>query len=108
MISHGDIIFTGTVVQVGFTETPVTSTTDKATPVDKETQDMVIFIKRHLTDTDLKVFRIRNGISYFERKVRIIQVRRTIPFRPPQTRILHLQLREILDIEDDRLLFSSR
>ena len=69
---------------------------------------MVIFIKRHLTDTDLKVFRIRNGISYFERKVRIIQVRRTIPFRPPQTRILHLQLREILDIEDDRLLFPSR
>ena len=108
MVSHSNIIFATTIVQVGFTEAPVSSPTDKASAVDKETQYLVVFIKRHLADTDLEVFRVRNGILDLERKVRIIQVRLSVPFRPPQAWVLHLQLREILDIENDRLFLAGR
>ena len=108
MVSHGDIIFTAAIVQIRFTEAPVTTTTDKATAIYKETQDMIIFIERHLADTDFEVFRIRNLIIHFKGEVGIVEVRRAVTFRPPQARVLHLQLREILDIENDRLLFSRR
>ena len=108
MVSHGDIIFTAAIVQIRFTEAPVTTTTDKATAIYKETQDMIIFIERHLADTDFEVFRIRNLIIHFKGEVGIVEVRRAVTFRPPQVRVFHLQLREVLDIENDCLLFSRR
>ena len=108
MVSHGDIIFTAAIVQIRFTEAPVTATTDKATAIYKETQDMIIFIERHLADTDFEIFRIRNLTIHFKGKVGIVEVRRAVTFRPPQARVFHLQLREVFDIENDRLLFSRR
>ena len=72
MISHGDIIFTGTVVQVGFTETPVTSTTDKAAPVDKETQDAIILVEGHLSDTYLEILRVGYLIAYLKGEISVV------------------------------------
>ena len=108
MQSHSNVIFAGAIVQVRLTEAPVTATSDKAATVDEETQDIIVLVERHLADTDFKVFRIRNLVIHFEGEVRIIQVRLAVAFRPPQARVLHLQLREILGIEDDSLFFSRR
>ena len=108
MISHRNVIFTATVVQVRFAESPVTATTDKAASIDKEGQDMIVFVERHLADTDFEVFSIRNLIVDLERKVRIIEVRRSVTVRPPQARVLDLQLRELLGVENHRLFFSGR
>ena len=58
MVSHGDIVLTTPVIQIRLTESPVTATADKTTAVDKETQDTIILIERHLTDTYLEVFRV--------------------------------------------------
>ena len=69
---------------------------------------MIIFIERHLADTDFEIFRIRNLTIHFKGKVGIVEVRRAVTFRPPQARVFHLQLREVFDIENDRLLFSRR
>ena len=108
MVSHGNIIFAAAIVQIRFTEAPVTASADKATAIDKEAQDMIILIECHLADTDFEVFRIRNLIIHFEGEVGIVEVRRAVTFRPPQARVFHLQLREVLDIENDCLLFSRR
>ena len=69
---------------------------------------MIVLIECHLADTDFEVFRIRNLIIHFEGEVGIVEVRRAVTFRPPQARVFHLQLREVLDIENDCLLFSRR
>ena len=108
MISDSNVVFAGTIVQVGFTESPVSSATDKTTAVDEHAQDMIIFIECHLADTDLEVFRIRHLIVDLEGEISIIQIRFSVTFRPPQTRILHLQLSKILCIEDYRLFLSGR
>ena len=108
MVSHGNIIFATAIVQIRFTEAPVTAPADKATAIDKEAQDMIILIECHLADTDFEVFRIRNLIIHFKGEVGIVEVRRAVTFRPPQARVFHLQLREVLDIENDCLLFSRR
>ena len=92
MVSHSDIIFTCTVIQVGFTESPVTAPANKTTAVDKETQNLIILIEGHLADTDFKVFGIRYLIIYLKCEAGIIQVRFSIAFRPPETRILNIQL----------------
>ena len=72
MVSHGDIIFAAAIVQIRFTEAPVTTTTDKATAIYKEAQDMIIFIERHLADTDFEVFRIRNLIAYLKGEISVV------------------------------------
>ena len=108
MVSHGNIIFTAAIVQIRFTEAPVTTTTDKATAIYKEAQDMIILIECHLADTDFEVFRIRNLTIHFKGEVGIVEVRCAVTFRPPQARVFHLQLWEVLDIENDCLLFSRR
>ena len=107
MVSHGNIVFAGTIVQVGFTESPVPSATNETAAVDEHAQDMIIFIESHLADTDFKVFRIRYLIVNLESEVGIIQVRFAISFRPPQTRVLHLQLGKVFRIEDNRLFLSG-
>ena len=106
MVSHRDIIFTCTVIQVRLTESPVTAPANKTTAVDKETQNLIILIEGHLADTDFKVFGIRYLIIYLKCEAGIIQVRLSIAFRPPETRILNIQLSEILCIEDNRFLFA--
>ena len=104
MIIHGNVILTTSVVQVRLTKAPVTTTTDETTAIDEEAQDAVVLVESHLTDTHLEVFRIRYLISHLEGEIRIIQVRITITLRPPEMRILHLQLGELLRIKLHSLL----
>ena len=104
MVIHGNVILTTSIVQVRLTKAPVTTTTDETTAIDEEAQDAVVLIEGHLTNTYLKIFRIRHLISHLEGEVRIIQVRLTIALRPPETWILHLQLRKLLRIECHSLL----
>ena len=74
-MGHGDVVFTSAVVEVVFAEAPVASTADEAASVHKETQDAVVFIEVHLTDTYLEVFGIGHLSVDAEGKVGLVQIR---------------------------------
>ena len=108
VIGDGCLVFTSAVVEVYFAESPVATHADEATPVDIEVQYMIVFIEVHLADTYLEVFFIRDFSVYLEGEVGIVQVRFSIAVGPPQARVLHLKLREILGVEPHGLLFLGR
>ena len=60
MVSHGDIVLTTPVIQIRLTKSPVTATAyKKTTTIDKETQDTIILIEGHLSDTYLEILSSR-------------------------------------------------
>ena len=106
VIGHRDVVFATAIVQVRLTKTPVSAATDKATSVDEEAQYTVIFIKRHLTDAGFEVTCIGYLIADFKRKVRVVKIRSAVPFRPPQARMSHVQLRISCRVENDCFFFA--
>ncbi len=107
VVSDCDVIFTCTVIQVGFAEAPVSATPDEAFPVDEKSQDMVVFIESHLADADLEIFRIRNFVINLEREICIVQVLCTVTFGPPEFGIVDVELLEVFRIENDSLFFPG-
>jgi len=72
MVSHGDVVLTTPVIQVRLTESPVTATADKTTPVDKETQDAIILVEGHLSDTYLEILRVGYLIAYLKGEISVV------------------------------------
>ena len=105
MMGYGYVVFASAVVEVVFAESPVTTTSDEASAVDKEAQDAVVFVEVHLADTYLEIFCIRHFPIDAEGEVGIVQIRFAISFRPPQAKVLILELSEFAWVETDGLFF---
>ena len=72
MVSHGDIVLTTPVIQIRLTESPVTATSDKTTAVDKKTQDAIILVEGHLSDTYLEILRVGYLIAYLKGEISVV------------------------------------
>ena len=72
MVSHGDVVLTTPVIQIRLTKSPVTATAYKTTTIDKETQDTIILIEGHLSDTYLEILRVGYLIAYLKGEISVV------------------------------------